>query len=182
MLRYRAWLITRLKDFQFVSNALTGQPKHGSPGNRFADSWLGTLPVPVPKQYLLGIDVQKRDFENFGRPSYLSGEGKKGGWWYYYLYGLAVKTPHGTQLLFLLAVAMTIVQYGWRCVSIFDKSQQQDAARGGPAGRDLVALLVPAVALLVSSQLEFNHHLRYVLPIFGFLFVFIAATVSRFFS
>src|SRR5665647_941893 len=47
---------------------------------------------------------------------------------------------------------------------------------GGPRwqNRDLVILLTPPFMLLVlvSSQMEFNHHVRYVLPVLGFAFVF----------
>jgi len=40
---------------------------------------------------------------------------------------------------------------------------------------DFVVLLTPPLILfvLVSGQLEFNHHLRYVLPCAGFLFVYL---------
>ena len=91
---------TQLKKFEFVSHALGGQ-KPGIPGNRFREAWLGEIPMTVPKQYLRGIDLQKKDFEDYGQPSYLRWEWKDGGWWYYYLYGLAVKPPHGSQLLVL---------------------------------------------------------------------------------
>ena len=48
--------------------------------NRFAGTWLGEWPVPLPKNYLQGIDTQKLDFER-GRRSYLHGQWKdKGGW------------------------------------------------------------------------------------------------------
>jgi len=39
---------------------------------------------------------------------------KDGGWWYYHLYGLAVKTPHGTQFLLALAVVLMIHQWWTR--------------------------------------------------------------------
>jgi hypothetical protein len=173
--------LTRIKDFTFVSKALTGLPKAGTPGNRFQATWLGEIPVPVPKQFLQGIDLQKKDFEAYGQPSYLRGEWKTGGWWYYYAYGLAVKTPHGFQLMLLLAAATTIAQ--WR---------QQSARRAINAAakpeftatpRDLVVLLAPAAAVLglVSSQLEFNHHVRYVLPVLAFSSIF-AGGVGRWFN
>ncbi|MBX3439237.1 MAG: phospholipid carrier-dependent glycosyltransferase, partial [Planctomycetaceae bacterium] len=65
---------TRLKEFTFVSSALTGHEKPGAPGNRFADTPLAALPVPLPRQYVRGIDLQKKDFEHYGQPSYLRGE------------------------------------------------------------------------------------------------------------
>jgi hypothetical protein len=161
---------TRLKEFTFVSSALTGFEKSGEPGNRFPDTVLGRLPVPLPKQYLLGVDVQKHDFEDYGQLSYLRGRWKEGGWWYYYLYGLAVKTPHGTQFLLLLA----IITLAWdRCGAI--KAHDEPRRFVPVTWRDLVVLLTPAVTVLVlvSSQLEFNHHVRYVMPVLGFTFVFI---------
>jgi 4-amino-4-deoxy-L-arabinose transferase and related glycosyltransferases of PMT family len=160
---------TPLKSFEFVSHALGGHDP-GVPGNRFRESWLGELPLPVPKQYVRGIDLQKKDFEDYGQPSYLRGEWKDGGWWYYYIYGLAVKTPHGSQLLVLLAM-VTVIYYRKRLVD-FDISP-----------RDLVILLtVPTVLMiLVSSQLEFNHHVRYVLPVLGYLYV-LSGVVSLWFT
>jgi hypothetical protein len=152
---------TRLKEFTFVSSTLTGHEDSAEPGNRFADSLFGEVPMPVPKQYLLGMDIQKHDFEDNGRPSYLRGQWKDGGWWYYYLYALAVKTPHGTQLLLLVAVFSLVLR-----------------SHRTATWHDLVILLAPAatVLILVSSQLKFNHHVRYVLPVFGFTFIFCGVT------
>jgi hypothetical protein len=146
-----------LGNYAFVSDALRGPPEEPTPqsGNRFAGTWLGALPVPVPRHYLLGIDEQKRDFEQTF-PSYLRGEWRQGGWWYYYLYGLVVKLPLGTWVLLLLAGAVTL------------RARRYLAPR-----RHEGVLLAPAavVLALVSSQTGFNHHLRYVFPAAPFLFV-----------
>ncbi len=147
---------TSLKEFTFVSQTLSGSE---DPGNRFKDSWLGSIPVPMPKQYVSGLDLQKRDFEDYPQSSYMLGEWKNGGWWYYYLYCVLVKVPHGTQLLLLVAT----LSLG-RLVRLSGKSYIS-----------LAVLLLPALTLfaIVSSQLEFNHHFRYVLPAFGAAFVLI---------
>jgi hypothetical protein len=152
-----------LGSFRFSSRALTGQDQDVSKlpaaasRNRFAGGWLGGVPVPVPRSYLQGIDLQKLDFER--QPlSYLRGEWRRGGWWYYYLYALAVKVPLGTWLLLLLAAALKLL------------------GAGPPIRlRDELVVLAPGVLLLafVSSQTGFNHHLRYVLPAFPFAFVWI---------
>lgn len=146
----------RLKEYTFVSRSLTGLAEPGEPGNRFAGHWLGEVPIPVPSQYLIGLDVQRKDFEHYNRRSYLRGEWKQGGWWYYYLYGLAVKLPHGTQLLLLLGLMGLVA-----------------SARHTLSGFDALVLASPALLLfvLVSAQTEFNIHFRYVLPCFGFAFV-----------
>jgi hypothetical protein len=166
-----------LKSFTFVSRTLTGSNLPGARGNRFAGSWLGGLPVPVPEQYLLGMDIQRLDFEDYPQPSYLRGEWRAGGWWYYYLYGLAVKTPHGTQLLLLLAW-LTLIFNGWQHGDRVSVPIGRHSVRNCTT-RDVVVLLLPAmtVLLLVSSQLEFNQHFRYVLPTLGFAFVFGGATI-----
>ncbi len=157
---------TRLKDYTFASTSFTGLKNPGEPGNRFADSAIAQLPMPVPRQYLRGIDLQKKDFESYGQPSYLRGEWKQGGWWYYYIYGLAVKTTHGSQVMLLLAI-FTLFAF-----------RRKSAIVGIIMRRDLIVLLTPAliVLVLVSSQLEFNHHVRYVLPVLGFDYTFAGIT------
>lgn len=160
---------TQLQEFTFVSSALSGNENPGTPGNRFADSVLAELPIPLPKQYILGIDLQKKDFEDYGQPSYLCGVWKDGGWWYYYIYGLTVKTPHGTQFLLAMAIVLTIHRW-WTSRTQHPRWLPVDS-------RDIMVLLIPAVTVmaLVSSQLEFNHHVRYVLPVLGFTFVFVGS-------
>ena len=95
-----------LRDFTFVSQPLSGTS--GNPGNRFRDSWLGRLIVPVPAEYLQGIDAQRNEFES-GFPSYLAGEWRNRGWWYYFVYALAVKEPVGTLVLVLWGLILTVV-------------------------------------------------------------------------
>ena len=146
---------TRLGDIEYVSRL--GVLSNGSP--RFSWHWVAHIPAPLPENYVRGIDRQKADFEA-GWESYLRGEWRKGGWWYYYLYGLAVKTPVGLHVL--LATGCIL------------------ALRVQPLTRDELFVLVPAVAVvaLVSSQTGFNHHVRYVLPALPFLFVFACRALS----
>ncbi|HIQ21003.1 MAG TPA: hypothetical protein EYH34_07185, partial [Planctomycetes bacterium] len=150
---------TRLGEYEFVSNALgrhAGSSGHCSGvGNRFAGTWLGCLPMPLPKDYVMGADVQKHDFER-KMSSYLCGQWKAGGWWYYYIYALLIKVPLGTWALVSLAAWLVLVTKRY-VVSWFDE----------------LVLVAPALAvlILVSSQTGFNHHIRYVLPMLGFVFV-----------
>ena len=160
---------TRLQDFRFVSESLatagdgeSEQADHFGQ-NRFADSWLGAIPLPVPKNYVMGIDVQWRDFEPGYRESYLRDKFGDHGWWYYYLYALAIKVPLGTWLLIFLAAWIRFRR------------------RDGSAGwRDEMIVILPAavVLVLVSSQTGFNQHMRYVLPIFPFVFIW-ASQIAR---
>ncbi len=107
--------------------------------------------MPLPADYLLGIDVQRRDFEARW-PCYLAGEWQAGGRWYFYLYALAVKVPLGTLALVLAGLALA-------------------AARHPAAApwRDELCVWLPALVLLafVSSQTGLNY-LRYLLPAFPF--------------
>jgi len=149
-----------LGDYRFASKTLTGATDDPSqepaPENRFAGTWLGKVPVPLPKCYLMGIDCQQFEFESNRWGSYLRGKWRHGGWWYYYLYGLAIKVPLGTWVLMLLALLVGFSRRGYSA-----------------SWRDELVLLVPiaVVLTLISSQTGINNHLRYVLPIFPFAFI-----------
>lgn len=145
--------------YPFRSQLFSGvKPESDGPltiGNRFADTWLAAVPVPLPANFVQGIDTQRFDFER-GLPSYLHGEWSKHGWWYYYLYALAVKMPLGTWCLVAMAVAATVFRWGYSA-----------------SWRDEMVVLVPFVVILVfvSSQTGFSVHSRYMIPALPFLFV-----------
>ncbi len=150
----------RLGDFQFQSRLLTQKPTGGGPRhNRFSGTALASLPVPLPANYVSGIDVQKSDFEN-RKWSFMNGEHRFGGWWHFYIYALALKVPLGTWLVAAMALYLTArhtrtFSAGWR---------------------NELALLVPAIAVLVlvSSQTGFSRYLRYALPLFPFVFIWVS--------
>ena len=214
-----------LGKFQFFSQSLSGhEPGHrvGEGDNRFRGTLLEHLPVPVPRNFLQGIDHIKFEYE-LGYPSYLRGVKRDGGWWYYYLYAMLVKMPVGTLVLIGIAVVHFVLNHGvhgdhrgnavemgvntaddavsrtMRFSSVFsvtsvvksairrfcgwfqsgkNRTRRADAQ---PLAEEVwsqwfetLYLLAPAVGILwlVSSQTGFNHHLRYVLPAFPFLFIF----------
>jgi 4-amino-4-deoxy-L-arabinose transferase-like glycosyltransferase len=187
--------LTRLGDYRFVSSALGVEKGEGESlpigGNRFAGSWLASLPVPLPRNYVLGIDLQKCDFERYYEPSYLNGTFCEHGWWYYYIYAAALKVPLGTWTLFGLALTLTF----WACrgerhfcrtsMLRLEGTSHGDhlLAIASPTAtwRDEFVLLCPAVAILVlvSSQTGFTQHMRYLLPAFGFVFVWIGRIVPH---
>ena len=64
----------RLGEYRFLSTSLGGKVDEvEEPGNKFAGTWLAALPVPLPRQYVQGIDRQKHHFERLDW-SYLRGE------------------------------------------------------------------------------------------------------------
>lgn len=117
-------------------------------GNRFRESIFKDVPVPLPADYVNGLDHQNADFERGSYTSYLDGELSNRGWYHYYIYGLALKWPLGGLLLVIGGLLLTTV------------------GRCSAGWRDESWLYVPAIAilLLVSLRIGFNHHLRYVLP------------------
>lgn len=155
---------SRLDSFQFSSERLAGQSQPGVLGNRFTGTPIGSLRIPLPRQFLLGIDLQKKDLEHFPHASYLRGEWRQGGWWYYYAYAAAVKVPLGLWMLGLTALAIGIGR-------VWTRRGRTERSGGGPGttAAGIAVLLIPAAALFatVSSQTAFNHHFRYALPCFG---------------
>jgi hypothetical protein len=159
----------RLGDIRFISRTLAGTVNHKDgaleSGNRFCESWCASVYVPLPLNYVQGIDIQKRDFEA-RRYSYLAGQWAGGGWWYYYLYALAMKEPLGSWCLVVLAIGVTIVRRGYSA-----------------SWRDEIVVLAPFLVILVfvSSQTGFSVHSRYILPALPFLFIW-ASKVARVFE
>lgn len=160
---------TPLGEFRFQTMALTGYdsledvPADGA--SRFAGTWLGSLPVPLPADMIQGIDTQRLDFER-GIPSYMRGRWADHGWWYYYLYALGVKVPLGMWILVLMAVGVTIFGRGFNA-----------------PWRDEMVVLAPGLVILVfvSSQTGFSANSRYVIPALPFLFIW-TSKVARVFS
>lgn len=168
---------TPIGKFAFVCDALTrprvasdGPPDEGANRtyneihlrrtNRFRDSLLGWVPCPLPYHYVAGFDEQK--FEADGKyQMYLNGDlrhggepGKRVGWWYFYLFALAVKEPLGSWLL----VGAGTLALAWRWRS--------EAGKLLP----LVALTVVPLAT-ISFLTDICIGVRYVLPIFPFAYL-----------
>jgi hypothetical protein len=154
----------RLGDFEFLSVALGGERESSlDTGNRFRGTLLGSTPLPIPCEMLQGMDYVKWEFEQ-GMSCYLLGEWKFRGWWYYYLVAMAVKMPIGYFVLIAFGFGAMVARV------------VQRRSVGGEWIVPLVALLFIAQ---VSSQTGFTHHLRYVLPSFGFLFIFASGCIRE---
>jgi len=175
---------TPLGRFAFLSRSLTSPRRLGPPPsvpaahpwrsvllareNRFARTWLANVPAPLPRHYIEGFDEQKLESEGVeggGYPVYLRGELRRTGWWWYYLYALAVKVPLGLWLVTLLALA-----WGAR---VARTTTVKSCSAVGARVADAVVLLVPAGAVLfvMSFLTDINLGLRYILPVFPYWFV-----------
>lgn len=146
----------RLGDIKLISKnlkcPLEGHQRH----NRFTHTILGRILIPLPLEYVRGIDCQKYGFENTKLLNYFRGQWSLRGWRIYYLYAMAVKIPLGYLTLLLLALAFAV------------RSRQ-----GRLDWLDELSLLLPPaiVLLLVSSQTTVNRHIRYVVPALPFLYI-----------
>jgi hypothetical protein len=183
-----------LGDFPFVSATFTRprpQPKFQDPRprepfgriheyrvNRFRGTVLGRLPSPLPAHYLLGFDDQKLEADGIwvrflappqigdvmgpdgdklaGYPVYLDSELRDRSWWDYYLRALCYKVPEGTWFLVGLSIVVLIASPRSRA----------------PWADELAVLMVPAaVLIIISAFTNIAIGLRYVLPIFPYLFI-----------
>lgn len=134
------------------------------PQNRFQGTFVEDFPIPFPATFIEGLDVQKTDFDAKHR-SYLAGNWKFGGWWYYYLIGFLVKEPIGFQLMLYVSILHGLWNWKrWTRESLCEWT----------------LIVTPPLLIfgLVSSQTGFSHHLRYVLPAYPFLFIVAARTVT----
>lgn len=157
----------RLGDFEFSSRMLTGnESTTDNAANRFEGTWMQDLVVPLPANFVLGVDSQKIDHETHNQPSFMHGVFRSRGWFFYYAYAALVKVPVAT---WLLGVVVAIGKLRSAC-TVHSK------------WRDEFILLAPAalVLVVVSSQTRFTHHFRYVLPVFPLLFIWVgqAACIS----
>ncbi len=116
---------------------------------------LGRLPVPLPRDYLQGLDRQKQIMES-PHPVYLDGEWNIEGFSNYYLMAMFYKLPHPLQLLFV-------------CVVLFLVSP----ASVNRSIRTQSVVLLPAFAMLTAAGAGgMQLGIRYVLPVLPFLMLF----------
>ena len=169
----------RLKVF---SNALTKPVDPADPDsertNRFDDEVWKWIPTPLPQHFVLGIDHQM--FDTRAGDVYLGGTWRHGeGWWYYYLYAFAVKTPVGTLALislgFLSVGSLTLPSV--RARALASRPASSNGTRAPMPRRldllDLATLLLPTLVVLamLSANTVLNKHSRYMLQVYPFIFL-----------
>lgn len=145
-----------LADIQFFSQRVCGE--HGIlNGIQSLSTQLTHVPIPLPADFIRGLDLQWADLEN-DRWSYLRGTWQADGFPYFYLYGLLIKVPLGTILICGLAL----------------KSYSSQQQRKGIHVELIFPAVITSILLLVGLHEGFTRHLRYVLPILPFAFVWMS--------
>ncbi len=124
---------------------------------------LARLPVPLPRDYVAGLDHQRQIMEQ-KHPVYLDGQWSEGGFAGYYAWALLYKSPHALQLLDLLVLLWLVM----------------------PAGRprrwstQAVILLPALVVLIVAETSPMQLGIRYVLPVIPFAILFASQAAGWF--
>lgn len=143
---------TPLKEFAFASQSARAWQQRLGP--------LAALPVPLPRDYVIGIDRQKTAMES-DHAVYLDGELSTKGFASYYLMTLLYKWPHWSQVLLLWAM----IRCFW--------------SRDGIEWRRRAWLLIPAaVVLVVASSSGMQLGIRYILPAIPLLLLFASEVAS----
>lgn len=106
--------------------------------------------------YFQGVAYQLNQ-ANQGNDGFLMGECSEHGWWYFYLVALALKTPLPMLLLFIVAIFLSYKRFRSRLP-------------------DVMFLVLPILIVLIFfSMAQYTTALRYVLPIFPFMFVMVGS-------
>jgi hypothetical protein len=109
--------------------------------------------------YLDALRYFVQDVGKGGRPAYLFGKYSSRGWFYYFPAAMLVKTP--VPSLVLLAVTIVVL-----------------AKRRALSFAEYCLVVPPAIWLVVSSVSRLQLGLRYILPVYPFLFVLMGGTIG----
>ena len=140
---------------------LQAYPFQSQTWQRIAAAWPGKVPVPLPSDWIRGLDWKARD-DAVNRGGYLFGRYSKAGWRSYYLVALLVKTP--VPALLLLGLGLVSLRRLPRS-----------------ALPDELFILLPPFLLLAAFSLftHVNIGLRYVLPAYPFLYIIASRPLAR---
>lgn len=106
--------------------------------------------------FILGVQFQL-EHAGIGHNSFLMGEYSTNGWWYYYIVVFLLKTPIPILVLSSLALVLYLAKHLTRRI-------------------DALFLLAPVFAIFLLFSIKHQSiGLRYILPVYPFLFVFIGS-------
>jgi hypothetical protein len=126
--------------------------------------WPLVSSIRVPgREYALGL-VGLIEHSKKGHDAFLWGRISHRGWWYYHLAALAIKTPIPLQIMFLLALGL----------SLGLAQRNKESLRETSLHDDFFLVIPSSVILTAISFGPVKIGLRHVLPVFPFIFVFTA--------
>ena len=150
--------------FTFKSRLLSGIPTESADrpaqGNRLRGTWIESIPVPLPEDYVKGFDSQKWD-EEFGFYRIVHGRLIHRGEWYSPIVTLIYKLPLGT-----LALLAASILY-WITI-----------ARRFRLIESLSAVTALSILALLGTQTGLNWAIRYALPAIPFIALGIGGFVN----
>jgi hypothetical protein len=121
--------------------------------------WVRNTPIPMPTFFLSLARLAMHN--RFGHEAYLNGHVSSRGWWYYFPELLALKSPLG----FLAALVISII------VAALHRKWRQWETR---------AIILPAAVFLAAAMAgNIDIGIRYILPAIPFLYLFLAAQLTR---
>ncbi len=137
--------------------------------------WLLELPIP---QDWAGFATQLRHQRN-GGPSYLLGERRMTGWWYYFPVALAVKVPLACWLLIGARLAYCLL--GRRSARKPSPARGEGAECSSHADKkgSLLPLVIAAFLAIAMFASKRNYGVRYLLPMAPLAIVWISALAER---
>ena len=141
---------TSFKEFSFASQS----------GRAWQDR-LGSLPIPLPRDCVAGIDRQKAAMES-DHAVFLDGQLTTTGFGHYYCMTLLYKWPHSVPLLLLCAVIQSLLlrtAAGWR--------------------RRMWCMIPMAMILAVASLSGMQLGIRYVLPVIPLSLLFVGEIATN---
>ena len=144
----------------FAVLPLSARPGQGHPSlpARWAGGLTRAVETPVPQDWVGFANQMLR--QKTGGASYLLGERRTLGWWYYYFVALAVKVPLTFGVVFLV-----------RCGAA--------ARERWPARDSLIPIAIAAFLLATALGSSRNYGLRYLLPLAPLAIVWVSALAER---
>jgi len=123
----------------------------GSGGEHAVHAVTATIPLPAPDFFAGLRDLL--EINNLGARSYLFGQVRVGGWWYFYPVAIALKTPLAVLLLALIGAAALAVAW----------------LRSQVSWVGLAPSVATAALFIVVAPTHLDIGVRHVMPIFAFL-------------
>lgn len=124
---------------------------------RHLPRWVRSLPCPAPS-YLRGLFFQMRHASG-GHAAFLMGRYSQTGWWYYFPIAFLIKTPLAAIILLIISlVYFTRAHARWR---------------------DEIFIIIPPVLIFISCMMQrIDIGVRYILPVYPFLFIYISRLMA----